>query len=286
MLLESPEFAVYLAPAEEIPGILREIGRLREVTFRQVGEGTGKACDLDEFDAHYQHLFLWDKAAGAVAGAYRLAVCSNVLQRRGAAGLYTATLFHYGPEFLRRLEASAIELGRSFIRSEYQKSFAPLLMLWKGIGKFIARNPRHTMLFGPVSISNQYQEFSRQLMVSFLEKRAMDPELARWVSTRHGYRPRLSNRIRAFAHGSAGWMSGVEELSTAVDDLEPQRLGVPVLLRQYLSLGGKLLGFNVDPQFSNALDGLILVDLRRTQPRLLERFLGREESRMFLEAQN
>jgi putative hemolysin len=290
LMLDSPDFSVYLASAAEIPGILGEIGRLREVTFRAVGEGTGKSRDIDEFDAHYLHLFLWDKRGSAVAGAYRLAPCDSALARRGVSGLYTATLFHFDAAFLQRLESSAIELGRSFIRVEYQKSFAPLLMMWKGIGRFIARNPRYTTLFGPVSISNRYREISRQLMVSYLERRAMDHELARWISTRHGYRPRLSLHDRALARGGAGLMTGVEDLSDAIADLESapngkevaECRGVPVLLRQYLSLGGRLLGFNVDPHFSNALDGLILVNLTQTQPRLLERFLGKEEARKFL----
>jgi putative hemolysin len=284
-LVDSPDFSVYLAPAAEIPGVLGEIGRLREVTFRAVGEGTGRSSDIDEFDAHYAHLFLWDKRESAIAGAYRLAPCDIALARRGVAGLYTATLFHFDAAFLHHLEASAVELGRSFIRVEYQKSFAPLVMLWKGIGRFIARNPRYTTLFGPVSISNRYREISRQLMVSFLERRAMDHQLARWISTRHGYHPRLSLHDRALAR-SAGLMTGVEDLSDVIADLEsaeaPECRGVPVLLRQYLSLGGKLLGFNVDPHFSNALDGLIVVNLTQTQPRLLKRFLGKEEARKFL----
>jgi putative hemolysin len=285
-LVDSPDFSVYLATAAEIPGILAEIGRLREITFRTVGEGTGKSSDIDEFDAHYSHLFLWDKKASRVAGAYRLAPCDAALARRGVAGLYTATLFRFNAAFLRHLETCAVELGRSFIRAEYQKSFAPLLLMWKAIGTFIARNPRYTTLFGPVSISNRYREISRQLMVSYLERRAMDHELARWISTRHGYRPRLSLQDRALARGGEGLMSGMEDLSDVIADLAPSESpecrGVPVLLRQYLSLGGRLLGFNVDPHFSNALDGLILVNLTQTQPRLLERFLGKEEARKFL----
>jgi putative hemolysin len=279
-IVENSEFAVYLTPAAEIPGILREIGRLRETTFRAVGEGTGKSTDLDEFDAYYQHLFLWNKAAREIAGAYRLAPCDVTLARRGASGLYTATLFSFAPRFLERLAASAVELGRSFIRPEYQKSFAPLLLLWKGIGRFIAANPRYTTLFGPVSISNQYREMSRQLMVNFLERSAVNPDIAKWIATRHGYRPKLKNRARNFAHGGAGLLIGIEDLSAAVADLEPERRGVPVLLRQYLSLGGKLLAFNVDPNFSQALDGLIMVDLTQAQPRLLERVLGKNEARI------
>src|SRR4051794_37183033 len=163
-LLRSGDLAVYLATAAEIPNTLIELGRLREITFRAAGEGTGKSLDLDRFDAHYLHLFVWNARRREIVGAYRLAPTDRPL--------YTETLFQYGPEFLERV-GPAVELGRSFVRVEYQKGFAPLLLLWKGIGAFIGRNPQYKTLFGPVSISNQYAAISRELMVGFLEKYAM-----------------------------------------------------------------------------------------------------------------
>jgi putative hemolysin len=153
----------------------------------------------------------------------------------------------------------AVELGRSFIRAEYQKGFAPLLLLWKGIGKFIAANPQYKTLFGPVSISNQYQSISRELMIGFLEKHASLTQWLHLVRSRH--EPRTSP--------SSSRCSNVQELAQIIGDLEPGQPGIPVLLRQYLKLGGKLLGFNVDPEFSNSLDGLIVVDLTKTEPKLL-----------------
>ena len=276
LMAKSGEMAAYIASAGEIPSVLAEIGRLRELTFRGAGEGTGKSADLDEFDPHYLHLFLWNEARQELAAAYRLAGADQVRSRFGLRGLYTATLFDYGPEFLDRL-GPALELGRSFVRAEYQKSFAPLLLLWKGIGQYVSRNPRYKILFGPVSISNQYQSISRELMVSFLERYASFREWAGLVSTRNPFRPshREPGRLPKAAFD-------VEDLSAVVSDIEPSRAGVPVLLRQYLKLGGRLLGFNVDPKFSNALDGLILVDLTKTEPRLLERYLGKSEASEFL----
>jgi putative hemolysin len=268
LLARSGDLSAHIAPASEIPAALAEIGRLREITFRAAGEGTGKAVDIDEFDRHYLHLFVWSEARRELVGAYRMGGTDRV------PGLYTATLFDYGPEFLERM-GPALELGRSFVRTEHQRGFAPLLLLWKGIGKYVARNPRYRILFGPVSISNQYRSISRELMVSFLERHASLRDWVGLVSTRNAFRP-----SRRAVVPESGF--DIEDLSAVVSDIEPARTGVPVLLRQYLKLGGKLLGFNVDPKFSNALDGLILVDLTRTEPKLLERYLGKAEAAEFL----
>ncbi len=275
-LATSGELSAYLARAEEIPAVLREIGRLRELTFRAAGEGTGKSIDLDTFDLHYLHLIIWNQSQREIAGAYRLAGTDTVRGKFGIRGLYTGTLFKYGDEFLDCM-GPALELGRSFVRIEYQKGFAPLLLLWKGIGKFVAQNPQYKVLFGPVSISNQYQSTSRRLMVSFLERYVSLKEWAGLVSSRNPFRSR-DTQHRALPEAALD----LDDLSAAVSDLEPGQPGLPVLLRQYLRLGGKLLGFNVDPQFANALDGLIVVDLTKTEPKLLERYLGKHEAAQFL----
>lgn len=277
LLAQGSGLTSYIATSEQIPNILAEIGRLREVTFRTVGEGTGRSTDIDEFDAHYLHLFVWNAAKQEVAGAYRLAR-TNI---EGMKGLYTSTLFKYDEAFLQRM-GPAIELGRSWVGAEYQKSFGTLLMLWKGIGKFVARNPRNKVLFGPVSISNQYQSLSRQLMVTFLERYAWFEEWKDLVSTRNPLRISVEASNASFLRACPE----LEDLAQVVSDIEPGREGVPVLLRQYLKLGGKLLGFNVDPEFFNALDGLIIVDLTKTEPKLLERYLGKNEAVSFLEYQN
>jgi putative hemolysin len=158
--------------------------------------------------------------------------------------LYTASLFQYGPEFLERM-GRAIELGRSFVRAEYQRGFQPLLLLWNGIGAFVSRNPRYRVLFGPVSISNRYQALSRQLIVSFLERHAFRAELKNLVVAR--------NPFRGPTERNTGL--DVDDLSAVVSDVDPGQSGIPLLLRHYLRLGGKLVGFNVDPQFADVLDG-------------------------------
>jgi len=282
LLSRSGDLEVYVAEASDLPKVLRELGRLREITFRAAGEGTGKPLDLDEFDPHYLHLFVWNARTQELVGAYRLARADAVRKRFGARGLYTATLFRYGDPFLDRL-GPALELGRSFVRQEYQRGFAPLLLLWKGIGAFIARNPQYKILFGPVSISNQYQAVSRELMVSFLERYALLRDWAGLVRNRRALRERALKGANRPAFPNSGF--DVEDLSAVVGDIEQKQSGVPLLLRQYLRLGGKLLGFNVDSKFANALDGLILVDLTKTESKLLERYLGKSEAATFLEFQ-
>ena len=273
-LAHSGDQQVYIATARQIPRLLDEIGLLRETTFRAVGEGTGSDKDLDEFDGHYQHLFSWSRKNQEVIGAYRLGLTDEILVGRGVRGLYTSTLFNYHRDFLREVEP-AIELGRSFVRPEYQKSFASLLVLWKGIGQFIVRHPHYRMLFGPVSISDDYSPVSRQLLVEYLESRQSDPRLRRLVKARQPFRswpfgPKLD------------WSVDIEELSAIITDIERDGKGVPVLLRQYLKLGGRLAAFNVDPKFSRCLDGLIVVDLARTERAMLERYMGPEGAASFL----
>lgn len=266
-LCSSGALSAYVAPASGIPAVLQEIARLREIAFRAAGEGTGLAADSDRFDAFYLHLFAWNHDTHEIVGAYRLATTDGVKE------LYTATLFRYRREFLENL-GPAIELGRSFVRVEYQRSFAPLLLLWKAICRFVHLHPQYKVLFGPVSISNIYSPFSRELIASFLEQRSFLDSFAALVSARNPFRfsDRVADRVR-----------DLDDLSDAVADIEGSRDGVPVLLRQYLKLGGKLVGFNVDPEFSHALDGLIVVDLTETDPRLLDRYFGKAESKRFLE---
>jgi len=271
-LAESNGLEVYVADAGQIPTGLAEIGRLREIAFRAAGEGSGRARDLDSFDTYYQHLFLWSCERREIVGAYRLCSSREVIDSRGISGLYTSTLFEYRTEFFARL-GPAVELGRSFVRVEFQKQYAPLLLLWKGISALVARRPDHPILFGAVSISNDYQPVSRRIMVRYLEAQESSPELAGLLRPR---RPFHSNRRGTDNEAISLMLRDVEELSAVTADIEPDGKGIPILLKQYLRLGGKLLGFNVDAKFSNALDGLILVDLRQSPGAILQRYLGKE----------
>ena len=275
-LVDRGRFHVYWARASEIPRALQEIGRLRELTFRAVGEGTGRGADVDLFDAFYLHLFVWDTHEVAIVGAYRLGLVDEILARHGKRGLYTHSLFKYRTRMLESL-SPAIELGRSFVRAEYQRSFAPLLLLWAGIGRFIEAAPRYAVLFGPVSISARYAPASRRLIVDCLSAHRADTGLAREVRPRRPFRAGA-----AAAPNPIAAPGSVEELSRRIAEIEQDGKGVPVLLRHYLELGGKLLGFNLDPNFSDTLDGLIMVDLRASDPRMLARYMGEEGAAGFL----
>jgi len=280
IMLENDEFTVYLTPAAQIPNLLYEIGRLREITFRAAGEGTGQPIDVDRFDPYYLHLFLWNKPKRELAGAYRLARADEVIREHGLDGLYTSTLFRYRAELLEKLGPS-IELGRSFIRPEYQKSYSPLLLLWKGLAQVICRNPEYRSLFGPVSINNDYHSVSRLLMATFLKINNFLPELAALVKARNPFRFAPIKNLDPGTFSQT--VTDVDDITSLIADIETEQKGIPVLLRQYLKLGGKLLGFNIDPNFSDVLDGLIWVDLSETSPKILERFMGKEGTRTFLQ---
>ncbi len=269
---------VFYARAAQIPELMNEIGRLRETVFRQAGEGTGACIDLDRFDAHYLHLFLWGEDSREVAGAYRLGLVDDVLNRFGPGGLYASAFFNFRPEFLPRLGA-AVEIGRSFIAPAYQKKYNSLLLLWKGIGEFISRHPEYKTLFGLVSISRNYQQMSWNLMVEFLRRNRFNPDLSRLVSARTPYRRRPHRNMELDVLCPPG--IDIEDVSQLVSDIEQDGKGVPVLLRQYLKLNAELIGFNVDRSFSSVLDGLIKVDLTRADPRVVTRFMGAEGYRRF-----
>jgi putative hemolysin len=277
-LAQNGDLAVYLAKANETPRMLLELGRLREVTFRLAGEGTGNSRDLDRFDRYYWHVLLWNKTKQELVGAYRAGNTAEILAERGVRGLYTSTCFRYDARFFEKT-GSALELGRSFVRPEYQRQYAPLLLLWKGIARLLATHAETPVLFGAVSISNDYSKASREMIVRFFEERMRDDELAGLVEPRQPFRPAGLRPwdCRAMCHA----LRDVEELSQPITDVETDGKGLPILLRQYARIGGKMVGFNVDRKFSNVLDGLVVVDLRKTEPAVLERYMGREAAARF-----
>jgi putative hemolysin len=278
LLSENGDFAVYAAQALEIRQLLLEIARLRELTFRQVGEGTGRSRDLDSFDEYYSHLLLWNRAKQELVGAYRAANTAEVVVQRGVRGLYTSTLFRYDARLFEVL-GPALELGRSFVRPEYQRQYAPLLLLWKGIARLVAMHPETPVLFGAVSISNNYSDASREMIYRFFESRMQGDDLAGFVHPRRPFRPKF---LRSWdCRSMTRALHDLEQLSEPITDVEPDGKGLPILLRQYAKVGGKMLAFNVDRKFSNVLDGLVMVDLRRTDPAILDRYMGREAAVKF-----
>ncbi|MBC23074.1 MAG: glycerol acyltransferase [Phycisphaerae bacterium] len=272
-IVKHSDFTVYCARYDEIPNSMKELGRLREESFRMVGEGTGKAIDLDSYDRYYRHLVLYDHANGRIAGGYRMGLTDEILPARGVGGLYTHTLFDYGLTLVKQLDP-AIELGRSFVRKDYQRHPTSLMLLWKAIGVFAARTPRYRRLFGPVSISSEYHSMSRSLLIWFLRSHHFLSDLSTLI------RPRNPVSIRPMEdwddETTSLMVEDIRDVDALIREIEQNRRSVPVLLRQYLKLNAKLLGVNLDPKFGNVIDGLLIVDLLELDPRILERYVGRD----------
>lgn len=234
-MLRHNQFDVYCTTAENIPSLMHEIGRVREINFRAVGEGTGCALDIDRFDRDYLHLFIWDREQNQLVGAYRLGLVDQLMQTKGIDGLYSSTLFHYDQRFLAKMD-SAIEMGRSVIDSQYQKSMAALLLLWKGIGTYIQRHPQYTHLFGPVSISNDYSEQARRLLADTMTLHYYDTEQAELVMATN---PLPIDQVQWNASLLTS-LADLQLLSRVIARIDEGK-GIPVLLRQYLGLNGKLV---------------------------------------------
>lgn len=250
--------------------ILREIGWLREVTFRTVGEGTGRRRDMDHFDSSYQHLILWDEDDLEIVGAYRFIDADKAVADQGIAGLYTSSLFNLNPEchwFLRQ----SLELGRSFVQRRYWGKRS-LDYLWYGIGAYLARNPGYRYLFGPVSISNSMPIAAKELLIYFYSL----------------YFGRATDR--AFSKNPFHFSRPIEELGSAFsgtdykNDFKKLKVmlanmgtAVPTLYKQYTGLcksgGVCFLGFNVDPDFNDSVDGLVVVDLDKLKPKKRKRYI-------------
>jgi putative hemolysin len=272
-LVDGGGFQVFLAEAHRVPAALHEIGRLRELTYRAVGEGTGRQLDLDSFDERYLHLLSWDRERQRVVGAYRIGRTDSIMATAGVDGLYTRTLFRYDERLIARL-SPALELGRSFVRAEYQKNYNALLLLWKGIGRFVATHPQYRVLFGPVSISCRYSDSSHRLLMAFLQQNHLDSDLANLVEA---INPRTVHPAPAPTIPRS-----LDEVNRLVAEAEDDGKGVPILLRQYLKLNAKLIGFNVDPHFGDALDALMMVDLTKVDAAILNRYMGRQATAQFL----
>lgn len=279
-LARNRNLEVYLAEPSRVPALLQELGRLREVTFRAVGEGTGQAVDLDPFDHCYHHLVIWDGEARRLVGGYRLGP-TDLLRRREHDQLYVETLFKIRPAFFEAI-APSVELGRSFVRSEYQRGYGPLMLLWRAIGQYVSQQPRYRHLIGPVTISANYTLASQTLIVDLLSRPAFKSELARHVEPRRPFKCRHPAKRELARLG--GMVEGVDHLDHLVRDIEPDGKGVPILLRQYLKLGATCVAFNRDPDFSDCLDCLCVFDVLNADPRTREKYMGRESCRRFLAA--
>ena len=255
-LLQSKNYEVFLAQADKIPNILREIGRLREITFREVGEGTNEAIDLDTFDNYYHHMFLWDNESKVLAGAYRMGLGSKIFEQHGINGFYLQDLFRFEPE-LHKMMSQSIEMGRAFIIKEYQQKPMPLFLLWKGIVHTTLRYPDHKYLIGGVSISNQFSNFSKSLMVEFMKSHYYDPYIAQYVHPKKEFKVKLKDADKDFVFDEAE--ADLNKFDKFIDEIEPGALRLPILLKKYIKQNARLVAFNVDPLFNNSVDGLMYI---------------------------
>ncbi len=255
-LLKSKNYEVFFAPSKEIPNLKFEIGRLREITFREVGEGTNESIDLDIFDSYYHHLFLWDNEAKKLVGAYRMGLGKDIYKKYGIEGFYVHTLFKFEPELHSMMENS-IEMGRAFIIKEYQQKPMPLFLLWKGIVHITLRYPEYKYLIGGVSISNQFSNFSKSLTIEFMKSHYYDSYIAQYIHPKKEYKVKLKDADKDFVFDAT--KADLNKFDRIIDELEPGTLRIPVLIKKYVKQNARLVGFNVDPKFNNAVDGLMYI---------------------------
>ncbi len=257
-MFEKNEYEVFFAQAKDIPNLIKEIGRLREITFRAVGEGTGKESDLDKYDKYYKHLILWDKKNKQVAGAYRMGLGREIFDKYGIKGFYLNELFSFEPELYDMMSRS-IEMGRAFIEKNYQQKPFPLFLLWRGIVHTTLRYPDHQYLIGPVSISDKFSHFSKSLIIEFMKSHYYDAYTAQFVRPNKAFKVKLKDEDKTFIFDSTG--ADLTKFDKLIDELEPHNLKIPVLLKKYIKQNARLIAFNVDPAFNNAIDGLMYIKI-------------------------
>ncbi|MEN1784069.1 MAG: lysophospholipid acyltransferase family protein [Bacteroidota bacterium] len=257
-LLQSRNYEVFLAQEKDMPFVLKEIGRQREITFREVGEGTNNPIDLDDFDRYYHHLFLWDNQEQLIVGAYRMGLGAEIFKAHGIDGFYLQDLFRFEPE-LHGMMARSIEMGRAYIVKEYQQRPMPLFLLWKGIVHTTLRFPEHRFLIGGVSISNQFSNFSKSLMIEFMKSHYWDPYVAQYIRPKKEFKVQLKDADKEFVFDET--KSDLNKFDRLIEEVEPGSLRLPVLIKKYIKQNARVVAFNVDPLFNNSVDGLMYIKI-------------------------
>ena len=256
-LYSASDYDCYLADYEDIPNLMHEIARLREETFRAIGEGTGKSLDQDEFDKHFKQMILWDKVKQKIAGCYRLGIGSEIVPKFGIKGFYVSTLVNIDESFSDKL-SHTIELGRSFVSLEYQKEVLPLMLLLRGLSDVVVRYPEINHFIGPVSISSWYPKFYLSLIARFVsENHAVEDELKDKVTPKTPFVPdylKVDSDVLLKNN-----MNGVDKFDKFLFRLSNGEYRLPTLYKKYLKLNAKFLCFNVDPDFNDTLDSLLFL---------------------------
>lgn len=257
VILQSGPYVLIACDLEGRPALRQELGREREITFRQVGESTGLAYDTDAFDAYYEQLIIWDEKAQRLVGGYRFGCGDKIYSAYGRNGFYISSFFEIDPAFDDYLP-HCLELGRSFIVKDYQRKNLPLYLLWKGIMTYMVSHPQYKYLIGPVSISRYYSDFSRKVLMEYARRHFYHPVFAKWFSPRTPFLPVITRQdlkeIQALDENAL-------HLEDILDTLQPDHIQYPVLMKQYIKQNARFLGFNLDPNFNNALDGLMILDI-------------------------
>jgi putative hemolysin len=264
---------IYLFDYKADSAVMHEIGRLREFTFRQVGEGTGKRRDLDKYDRDYRHLILWDEQELEIAGAYRLAEVKQILNRADSRGIYSQELFDYDSSKMEPIFEQAIELGRSFVSPKYWGKRS-LDYLWYGIGAYLKRYPDIRYLFGPVSLSNSYPELAKALLVSFYQHYFSDSDNLAQAKVPYRLTDDQKFQVKLTITGH----DFDADFKALRMQLTHMNVTVPTLYKQYSELceagGVKFVDFNIDADFANCIDGLVIVDLNALKPAKRKRYLS------------
>jgi hypothetical protein len=257
IILRTPPFILFVCNLEGRPALRQELGRQREITFRLVGESTGQPYDTDAYDDYYEQLIIWDNVAQKLVGGYRFGCGDTIMEQKGRNGFYINSFFDIDPEFDTYLP-QCLELGRSFIIEEYQRKNLPLYLLWKGILAYMVRQPQYKYLIGPVSISRYYSDFSRKVLMEYAKRYFFHPEFAAWFTPRTPFNPVIKyNEHLDISEFEADAL----DLDSILDQLQPEHIQFPVLMKQYIRQNARFLGFNLDPNFNDALDGLMILDI-------------------------
>lgn len=256
LLFENAHYDIYFASSYQIPNILIEIGRLREETFRSIGEGTNRETDLDRYDEYYRHLFLWDKKTHKIVGAYRMGLGKEIYEKYGVNGFYISDLFYFD-EDIHFLFPHTIEMGRAFVANEYQRRPMPLFLLWKGIVHITLKFPGYRFLMGGVSISNRFSDFSKSVMIEFMRSHYYDASIAQYIQPKKDYKVKLKAEDKNFIFDTIE--TDINKFDKLIEEIEPGNLRFPVLLKKYIKQNARIISFNVDPKFNDVIDGLMYI---------------------------
>jgi putative hemolysin len=264
---------IYLFDYQPDSAVMNEIGRLREITFRQVGEGTGKKSDIDRYDRDYRQLILWDEKALEIAGAYRLAEVKKVFLKSDPRGIYSQELFDYNHTNMAAYFEQGIELGRSFVSPKYWGKRS-LDYLWYGIGAYLKRYPEIRYLFGPVSLSDRYPEFAKALIIGFYQHYFKDKEQLATARVPYQIKTDLQQRLNDVITG----LDYKEDFKAMRLQLAHMNVSIPTLYKQYADLcdtgGVRFIDFSIDADFGHCIDGLVMVDLRALKVSKHKRYLA------------